>query len=139
MNALLAAIVTWLAMNFGLPANYVFPTVRYLSQKEIYLARYGTTEPRFWPVAAIYDIPNNTIILPHGWTPTSPTDVSVLVHEMVHHLQNKAGLKYACNEEREAVAYAAQERWLNHFGTNLQNEFHFNALTLKILTSCAVP
>lgn len=139
MNALLAAIVTWLALNFGLPATYVYPTIRYLPAKEIYLARYGTAKPGFWPVTAVYENPSDTIILPKNWTPTSPTDVSILVHEMVHHLQNKAGLKYACDEEREAVAYAAQGKWLSQFGLDLQNEFQFNALTLKILTSCHVP
>lgn len=139
MNALLAAIVTWLALNFGLPANYVFPAIRFLPEKEIYQIRYGTTEPNFWPVTAMYEIRSQTILLPQSWTPTSPTDVSILVHEMVHHLQSKAGLKYACNEEREAVAYAAQGKWLNQFGMALQNEFHFNSFTLKILTSCHVP
>jgi hypothetical protein len=34
---------------------------------------------------------------------------------MVHHLQTVGGLKFACPQEREELAYKAQERWLELF------------------------
>ena len=113
MNALLASIVTWLALNYGLPATYAYPKIQYLSEAEIYKARYGQFGARYWTVISAYDARTDTILLPQNWTPVSPPDVSALVREMVHHLQKNAGLKYACAEGREAPAYAAQEKWLN--------------------------
>ena len=139
MDALLATIVTWLALNYGLPATYTFPTIQYLPEAEIYKARYRDTNGRYLPVIAVYNSPDRAILLPQSWTPVSPVDVSILVHEMVHHLQNEASVKYPCNEAREATAYSAQEKWLNQHGTNLQKEFGMNLLALKVLTNCGLP
>lgn len=71
-----------------------------------------------------------------GWTGKSPADVSVLVHEMVHHVQNVAGLKYACPEEREKPAYDAQNQWLALFGRKVTEEFELDPMTLLVRTNC---
>ena len=55
---------------------------------------------------------------------------------MVHHLQNRAGLKFACPAEREQMAYEAQDKWLGLFGRNLQSEFEIDAFTLRVSTTC---
>jgi hypothetical protein len=64
--------------------------------------------------------------------------MSVVVHEMVHHLQNKAGMSFACPAEREQMAYAAQEKWLGLFGLSLRSEFEIDAFTLKVTTTCGM-
>ena len=56
---------------------------------------------------------------------------------MVHHLQHEAGSKHACPEERERDAFAAQERWLAEFGTNLATEFEIDPFTLLVRTNCS--
>jgi Zn-dependent membrane protease YugP len=61
-------------------------------------------------LAAVYDDANRTIYLSEGWIGVTFADLSILVHEMVHHLQNVGQLKYSCPHAREAVAFAAQER-----------------------------
>ena len=53
-------------------------------------------------VVAVYHDATRTIFLSDAWTGASPADLSVLVHEMVHHLQNLAGLRYECPAAREA-------------------------------------
>lgn len=85
---------------------------------------------------AIYDDASETIFLPEGWTGSSPVEVSVLVHEMVHHMQKRAGLRYGCPAAREEIAYRAQDQWLGIFGKNLFDEFNLDAFTLKITTVC---
>jgi hypothetical protein len=62
--------------------------------------------------------------------------LSVLVHEIVHYLQDVAQLRYSCPQEREALAYEAQERWLGLFGTSLEAEFDIDRLTLLVTTRC---
>jgi hypothetical protein len=66
----------------------------------------------------------------------SSAEMSVLVHEMVHHLQNQVQLKYRCPQEREKLAYAAQDRWLSHVGTSLEKEFGIDPFTLLVKTNC---
>jgi len=89
-------------------------------------------------VVALYDDQTKTIYLWDKWTGSRPAELSVLVHEMVHHLQNEAGTSYECAAEREKLAYEVQDKWLGLFGRNLESEFEINGLALLISTSCAM-
>ena len=154
MQQLLTVIVTWLSINYGLPATGDMPAVRFAPPMEIAFLSYGafTVEAQREVVAryaalplgerrevvAAYDTRRDTILLPEGWSVRTPAEVSMLVHEMVHHLQTVAGLHYACPEEREALAYEAQGKWLKQFGTNLEREFAIDRLTLLVITHCGL-
>ena len=66
----------------------------------------------------------------------TPAEVSVLVHEMVHHLQTLARLKFACPQEREQIAFRAQQRWLGAFDTDLEREFELDPFSLLVNSNC---
>jgi hypothetical protein len=137
VNALLTTIVTWLSINFGLPAIYDHPTITLLPATQIAEVRYGTVNSiDSREVVAIYNDEKHEIFLADSWAGKSPADLSVLVHEMVHHLQNVGGLKYECPESREKLAYDAQNAWLGLFGQNLSAEFELDQMTLKLATRC---
>ena len=87
---------------------------------------------------ATYDPLTRTIYLPEGWTGTTPAELSVLVHEMVHDLQNVARTRFPCVEASEELAYAAQERWLGLFGRTLMKDFEIDPFTLLVSTRCAL-
>jgi hypothetical protein len=87
-------------------------------------------------VVAVYDNVRNTIYLPDTWTGTTPAELSILVHEMVHHLQARSRLTYGCPAAREELAYLAQEQWLAMFDLSLESEFGIDQFTLKVTTSC---
>jgi len=87
-------------------------------------------------VVSIYDSRRGVILLPQGWSGDTPAEISMLVHEVTHHMQFQEGLRYACPQEREKLAYAAQEKWLGMFRTTLQAEFEIDANTLFISTNC---
>ena len=85
---------------------------------------------------AVYSDAERTIYLPEGWTGGSAAELSVLVHEMVHHAQNVRGLKFDCPQEREKLAYLAQERWLGLFGRSLAEDFELDPMSLLVKTGC---
>lgn len=137
MDALLVAVVTWLSVNFELPPDYDLPDVSYLPSAEISEIRYGAIAPeKRREVVAIYDDSTQTILLTDEWTGRSPAELSVIVHEMVHHLQNRARLQFECETAREELAYAAQEAWLRLFDRDLETEFGIDPTTLKLSTQC---
>jgi hypothetical protein len=74
--------------------------------------------------------------LPEDWEGHSPAELSILVHETVHHLQNVGGLKFECAQEREQLAYEAQERWLTLFGRNLLVDFGIDKFSLLVKSKC---
>jgi hypothetical protein len=85
---------------------------------------------------AVYDNEMKTIYLPKDWAGSTPAELSILVHEMVHHLQGATKTRYECPQAREQLAYAAQEKWLRLFGRNLESEFEIDPLTLVVSTRC---
>jgi hypothetical protein len=152
MEGLLTVLATWLSLNFGLPAMSDHPQVEMVtparmaavrfrgltSDREPFAAEGGRTAPPEFgqDVYAIYDVRTRTIYLHKGWSSERPADVSVLVHEMVHHIQNITSQKFACPQEREKAAYEAQRAWLAQFGRTLEDEFEIDPMTILVRTNC---
>jgi hypothetical protein len=144
-------IVTWLSINFALPAIYDHPRINLLTPTEMNAVRYRDSDrppgamgkedysaqsDQEHDLEGLYVDAGRTIYLRQGWTGHTPAELSVLVHEMVHHLQNVAGMKYECSQAREKLAYEAQVRWLAQFGLSLVHEFEIDAMTVLIRTNC---
>lgn len=153
METLLTVIVTWISINFGLPATSELPRVEFVPPAKMAAVRFRGLAPDRQPNAAIesgrtapaefgqdiyalYDTRDRTIYLHEGWSGSRLADVSVLVHEMVHHLQTAAGEKFVCAQEREKDAYRAQREWLAMFGSTLEREFGIDGMTVLVRTNC---
>jgi Domain of unknown function (DUF6647) len=148
---LLTAIETWLSIEFDLPILRDHPRIELVPPAEIAALRYRgrfpnagkehatsgpSTEPSDRDTVAVYSDSTRTIYLAENWTGGTPAELSVLVHEMVHHLQSLAGLKYECPQAREKLAYTAQERWLALFGHDLAQDFELDGFSLLAKTKC---
>jgi hypothetical protein len=154
---LLAAIANWLSKEFGLPVVDRFPEIKLISPSEIGALRYNSSVPPAFhevardpglaqPQSSAYLPTNDTvavyidgaeiIYVIEGWTGRTPADQSVLVHEMVHHFQYKLGLKHECPQDREKLAYAAQDRWLHLFGHSLESDFELDGFSVLSKTHC---
>jgi hypothetical protein len=153
METLLTAIILWLSANFELPANYEYPRIELASNSTMRTLYYqnfllgnrpgidatdnkAPDAPRATELVAVYSNASKTIYLPQGWTGKTPAELSILVHEMVHHLRNVGGLKYECPQARERLAFVAQERWLRMYGTDLEKEFSIDPFSLLVLSNC---
>jgi len=148
----MTTVVSWLSTNFDLPESHDYPSIELVSPIEMAAVRYRSLGGSWQPVspsnnssspppgasnlAAVYNDANRTIYLSEGWTGVTMAELSILVHEMVHHLQNVAQFKYSCPQAREALAFAAQERWLSLSGRTLESEFGIDKLTLLVRTNC---
>lgn len=135
--SLLDTVMLWLATNFDLAVSTKPPVLFTVPDAKLAEMRYGI-ETVFRPgdVVAVYDHTARTIYLSDSWTGSTPADLSVLVHEIVHHLQAVSDMRFACPAEREVVAYRAQEAWLGLFGENLESAFGIDAATLLVGTVC---
>jgi hypothetical protein len=148
-RALMAAIAEWLAQELGLPRATELPQIAFASPSELLRKRYRliradtTQSPYETPsqstmarTVAIYDDAERTIYLTEDWRGDTAADVSVVVHEMVHHLQNIAHMRFECARAREATAYEAQERWLQQHGRSLRADFDIDAFTVLVHAMC---
>lgn len=135
-------IAKWLSAEFSLPEMNELPAVAFVSKRRMIALRFRDVPSDRWAahqadIVAVYDDEARTIYLPDGWTGKTAAELSVLVHEMVHHLQNLSGQKFACLEERENMAYRAQARWLGLSGGNLEKDFGVDPFTVLARTTCS--
>jgi hypothetical protein len=150
-QGLLTAIETWLSIEFNLPLIHGHPHIELVPVAKIIALRYRGTlsDPDTTVVptdrqaasaerdtVAVYSDVAQTIYLPESWTGSTPAELSVLVHEIVHHFQNVLGFKHECPQEREKLAYLAQDRWLGLFGRSLASDFELDPLSLLVKTKC---
>ena len=61
---------------------------------------------------ALYSRDRHVIYLTDTWNSDQLLDRSILLHELVHHLQVMNGVKLACQTKYEAQAYQLQISWL---------------------------
>jgi hypothetical protein len=157
----LVAIADWLSTNWDLPPADTLPRVEFVPRTQLERLRYGhllrglprtaagegssqaiggehaTPLPQFHrEVVAVYNDVTQTIYLPDTWTGKSRAEQSVLVHEMVHHLQNRARLTYACPGAREKLAYLAQKKWLESYGLDFEQELQVDMFTVVAISAC---
>lgn len=148
-GASLSDIAKWLSTNFDLPYTVEPPRIERVTPLRLYQLRHKAflgsqgdaghaTSAQGYErqVVAVYEDTTRTVYLPEGWTGASFAEQSVLVHEMVHHLQNVAGQKFACAGEREKPAYLAQDKWLKLHGLDLETEFEVDMFTVVALSAC---
>ncbi len=89
-------------------------------------------------VISVYDTRRRVIYLPDNWSGSTQAEISILVHEMVHHMQTSSGVRYECPEKLEAEAFAAQAEWLEMFGGSLESDFDLDPLTILVRTNCFI-
>ena len=145
---LLDEIGMWLVSQFDLPAVRERPAIVLVSSAQLLAKRlqgavsqgaaYGAayTDPGQRRAVALYDDTLKSIFLADDWVGQSAADKSILVHEMVHHIQNVAQMKYECPMAREKPAYMAQDKWLAQFGLSLEQEFEVDMFTIVVSSAC---
>jgi hypothetical protein len=145
----LGELARWLSENYELPYAAEPPRLEKVTPLRLYQLRHRAflasqtigrnTKPQPGyqrEVVAVYDDKERTVYLPESWTGDTIAEQSILVHEMVHHLQNLAGMKFACAGEREKPAYLAQDKFLRQHGLDLEKEFDVDMFTVVAISIC---
>jgi hypothetical protein len=145
---LLRELMQWLSSNLGLPMVRDLPRTAHAGPATIATLRYRILLAAQQPAApsaaqyvsqqtvAVYLDDERTIYLPLNFSGQTAEDLSILVHELVHHIQNVAGLRHECPQAREKDAYLAQERWLAQFEKSLASGFGIDPFTVLVNGLC---
>ena len=127
---IVAALEGWLDAQSGYAPAGDAPAVRIVSRAR--LAAVNGVASRVGPkTRGLYDPETATVYLVRPWDPRRAEDVSVLLHELVHHRQRGARHWY-CPGAQEPDAYALQESWLAAEGATLA----FNRIAVVLEAGC---
>ncbi len=92
---------------------------------------HGAADHSGGTLRGLYDDETETIYLVEPWSANDTRDVSVLVHELVHHRQSEQ--HWYCPQAQEWRAYQIQSQWLQE--KQIEDDFYWPAIVLK--SSCA--
>ena len=112
MKEILTALMIWLGANTPFSTNFDIPVVMFLPQEEMNSMYYKDNEHEQKSLHGMYDQENDIIYLPDDWDRREAWDMGVLVHEMVHYLQDMNEMKFACSAEMEKMAWPIQQFYL---------------------------
>ena len=131
IDALMLSLEKWLDRESPYPRRTDPVTVRLIRTGEAMpwsaLVNYSNSTRRGY-----YDPQSSTIYLVEPWSADNPHDVSVLLHELVHHRQQIAG-NWECPNAQELPAYRLQDKWLAELGLKAR----VNWLAVLIESSCS--
>ncbi len=145
LENLMLALMIWIGPQTGLPVPSEVPIMAFvtkerlcelafLSSKGDALAQCISGENQV--VAGAYDFRGNTLYLPKTWSASRPKDVSVLLHELVHFMQDQAEKVYACRGGLERVAYDAQIEYLREGSLDFFKLFEVDQLFFRVTMTC---
>lgn len=141
---LLEALAIWVGAKLGQPVPTSLPRLIFKPAGQIAVLRFRqyaseiVQQQALPTIISIYDSREHIIYLRDTWSGATAADLSVLVHELVHHFQEVHQTKFECDAAREAKAFELQEKWLRLFGESLEEEFQIDPFTLLVRTSCAM-
>ena len=135
MKEILIALMLWIGANTDYNINVPLPTVAFIKQVEMEKLYYGerTQEGELY---GFYNLKNNIIILPDTWNSAKPFDLGLLVHEIIHYLQDVNNIQYRCTAEMELDAWPLQKQYLaNVHGYH----WEYNGLWHLMISQCPNP
>ena len=133
MKEILIALMIWIGANTDYKTDVPLPVVEFKTQVEMESLYYGERK-REGDLYGFYNLKKNVIILPDTWDSARPFDLGLLVHEMIHYLQDVNEIQFQCVAEMEADAWPLQKQYLENV-----HEFHweYNGLWHLMISQCS--
>ena len=92
--------------------NLEVPEIRFLPQVELDAQYTKESSPPGNELFAFYDLKSDIIYLRDSWNIHSPWSKSVLLHELIHYVQDKNNIAFECTAEMEQQAWPLQKKYL---------------------------
>ena len=149
MKEVITALMLWISTQTGWPIPD-HPNITYIENgKEFFLLSNDCDQKPDQKVCIDYDDDSNILALYNHITKTiylhkdfwlaSIKDQSILLHELVHHMQYSMDYKkykMMCRGDIEKESYDLQELWLQMRDTNLEETIQLGPLFRHVLTQC---
>ena len=133
MKEIIAALLIWLGANSDYTVNMDVPPVILLPQVEMENIYYGEAE-RHGHLHAFYNTEEDVIYLPDTWDGTNPWDLGVLLHEVIHYVQDQNDLSFACKNAMEKESWPLQQRYLKEVH---DFQWDYDRLWHHMISTCA--
>ena len=128
--------INWIIQQTGWPTADI-PPVKITSFAHLRELSGLSSDAEWIRPAAFYSKSQHLIYLADSWNKDDLVDQSILVHELVHHLQIEDHIQFACWGRYEAQAYELQVQWLRTQGVKDPNNLlHASKASIESLAEC---
>jgi hypothetical protein len=128
--------INWIIQQTGWPAAGM-PPIKITSFAHLRELSGLSSDAEWIRPAAFYSKSEHLIYLADSWNKDDLVDLSILVHELVHHLQIEDHIQLACWGRYEAQAYELQIQWLRTQGVkDPHNLLHASKASIETLAEC---
>ena len=127
------ALMIWIGANTNYNVDVLEPKILFVTQDQLEQAYYGGEKYEGVTLHGFYDTKLNLIILPDTWDRTDPWNISVLLHETIHYLQDVNQMKYPCIEEMEKDTWPLQKQYLKE---EHNFDWDYDKLWHLLISSC---
>jgi hypothetical protein len=128
--------INWIIRQTGWPAAGI-PPIKITSFAHLRELSGLSSDADWIRPAAFYSKSGHSIYLADGWNKDDLVDQSILVHELVHHLQIEDNIQFPCWGRYEAQAYELQVQWLRTQGVkDPHGLLHASKTSIETLAEC---
>ncbi len=139
MKELITMLLMWIGQSTMYNVDIPHPRVVMMHPQELneqynksILAKTNHVE-ELW---AYYNTKNQTIYLRQDFRQYDPWHRSILVHELLHHVQYWNKVKFQCINQMEEQAWPLQKKYLKEFH-NI--DWNYDELWYLLISTCANP
>lgn len=83
---------------------------------------------------AFYDTKNDVVYLKDSFDLNDPWQQGILLHELLHYVQDQNNKKFACSAEMEGEAWPLQKKYLKE---RHNITWDYDSLWFKMISSCS--
>ena len=133
MKEILTALMIWLGANTPFDTNHDIPKILFVTQAQMEEMFYTGSNKMPNTLHGLYDKESDTIILSDQWDRRKSWDMAILLHEMVHYLQDQNNMKFRCTAEMEKDAWPIQQKYLKEKHNHV---WDYDGLWYAVISTC---
>jgi hypothetical protein len=126
-------MLLWIGANTGYDVDLPHPVIKIVTQQElerIYSKGAGTENH----LHGFYDRKEDIIYLPDTWKQYDPWSQGVLLHELVHYVQDQNQAKFQCTNEMEKELWPLQKQYLLEYHGYV---WDYDELWFAVISNCS--
>jgi len=133
MKTLILGLFLWIGAETDYNVNLPVPQVVKVSQTQLEEMYYGKSKKNDFKLHALYSRKKDIIYLSDSWNMYNAFDRGVLLHELLHYVQDMNNVQYDCMGQLEAEVYPLQKKYLLEVHGV---KFEYDELFVKSLSFC---
>tara|TARA_B100001093_G_scaffold354827_1_gene339369 strand:+ start:197 stop:622 length:426 start_codon:yes stop_codon:yes gene_type:complete len=111
MKEILIGLLLWIGANSDYNTNVPYPTIVFMDQAKMEHMYYQGRKP-IGELHGFYHTQKDIIVLPDTWDRRDSWDLSILLHELIHYVQDMNSVQYECTMQMEKDSWPLQQKYL---------------------------